>query len=314
MRAKCDNDVEFIKKQCGIELDSQKQKYEMYLEEIKHWHQQERLVLEEKLNKLKAENHDLKEKDGTSSAHSFYSDFNRENGIVHLASQLAAATEELANLKVKSAKDLTSWTDKNKDLKNALKEAKDFGEKMGKKFDELAANSKSEIMRLKAKIQVLEKRKNVESSYKEIDELRRQVRLLKNDMVNSEAKEKKLVEAINKKKESQKEMAEEKEKMKDKTKLKKILDVNTKLEKDIKELIKEISELKDENKQLRLIKATDLINREVKVANSASNSKARKSVTGTLNASNQSNSFTKNEPCKTSSKCKKDSLFKNKSH
>ena len=103
-------------------------------------------------------------------------------------------------------------------------------------------------------MRVLDKgKREAEEKLKEIGELRRQVTMLKTDMVKSEATEKKLKDAIKKKKE---ELAKEKKLRKQTSSntlvtTSKTREVNNKLEKDIRSLLGDNTKLKEENKILR---------------------------------------------------------------
>lgn len=254
MRADCLKETEEVKTQCNKDLEAQKHKYETYLKEIKECYQLEREVLEERIRKFQDELDRHRERRVPSIDSSFQSDFSRELGFSQLAEQLIDITTKYSDLKIKSSKDLATLKDKKNKLAVELNEAKEQCESWKNKFDELTNSSKEEIHKLKVKVRVLDKgKREAEEKLKEIGELRRQVTMLKTDMVKSEATEKKLKDAIKKKKE---ELAKEKKLRKQTSSntlanTSKTREVNNKLEKDIRSLLGDNTKLKEENKILR---------------------------------------------------------------
>lgn len=254
MQVKCAEETQAMRAQCDADLAYQKERYEAYLREIKQCYQQEREILEEKIRRLQEECQQLGEDKSGSADNSISSEISRDAGMVTLVEQFVEVTQKYSDLKVKYNQDLRAIKDRNKELEDALKDAQSFGEKLTRKFDELASSSKSEVAKLNAKIKALEKNKTeAEDKLKELGELRKQITNLKLDMIKSESTEKKLKDAIQKKKEELcKEKSLRKKTLKqDRSATKKSLETNNKLEKDMRSVLKENNNLKEENKILK---------------------------------------------------------------
>lgn len=220
-------------------------------------------MLNQRIIRLQEEVESLKTSYGNSSDNSFCSE--SELGFVQLVEQISKVNKEHSDLKVRHTQDTMRFLKEQKDLELALREAREFGEKMSKKFDDLAIISKEEISKLNLKIKNLEKVKTeAEDKLKEISELKKQVTMLKLDMIKSESTEKKLKEAIQKKKEElQKEKKLRQDKQQNSKSLnKKNVENANKLEKDLRLLMKENNDIKEENKILKN-RVSEMLNKEL---------------------------------------------------
>ena len=217
--------------------------------------------MEERINKLQDENKQLKLESASCADSSFASDIGKEMSIVHLVEQLTTLNTKYADLKIKSMQDNSNTKLKTSKLVNDLKEAKEQAESMQIKFDTLSSNSQEISDKLRARVKLLEKgKKDAEDQVQEIGELKKQVYLLKNDMMKSEATEKKLKDAIRKKKD---ELVKEKkirrtESKNDLSTTKKTVNMKNKLEKDMRNMSSDYTKLKEENKILKS-RVSDLI-------------------------------------------------------
>ena len=189
MRIKCSLEVDTTKAQCNYDLEQQKLRYEQYLEEIKAYSAQEREILNDRIKRLQEELESYKASNASFVESSFWTE--SEFALTQILEQLAKTNKDFSDLMVKHSKDSMKYLKEKNDLELSLKEAREFGENMTKKFDDLAIMSKDEINMLNLKIKNLEKvKQEADDRIKEINDLKKQVTMLKLDMIKSESNEK----------------------------------------------------------------------------------------------------------------------------
>lgn len=179
--------------------------------------------------------------------------------MTHLVEQLIKLNQKYADLQIKSNIDKQSSLEKLAKLEINLAEAIDKNNKL----EATVKIKKEEIHKLKIRNKVIENsNKDNEEKLKEISELRLQVTQFKNDMKNSETTEKRLKDAIKRKRE---ELIQEKrlrKQTKSETTESRTPSVSySKLEQSNKKLHKENTDLKEQNKILKA-KLDDLSNKE----------------------------------------------------
>jgi hypothetical protein len=196
MRHECLQENENIRKECNQDLLHQKLQYEKYLAEIKQCYEEEKSLLDERIQNL--QDNPMK-----SVESSFISDVNvsQEVSMLHLTEQLTLVTEKYSDLRVQSNIDIAETKTTNSNLHQKIKSLNQQIKKLKTSLDSNQKDHKEEIDSYTAKIKSIEKSyKESDTKLKEFSELRKQVTKLRNDMVKSDRTEIKVREAIKKKK------------------------------------------------------------------------------------------------------------------
>jgi hypothetical protein len=254
MRHECLRENENIRTECKRDLYSQKIQYEKYLAEIKQCHNEEKDLLEKRIDDLQNNKRKLVD-------NSFTSDASRELSMLHLIEQLTLMTEKYSDLKIQTHTEIADLITVNHTLTQKVKSLNEQIKKIKFNSDLVDKEHKEEVDRDLVKIKYLEKiNEEAEAKLKEFGELRMQVSLLRKDMLKSEKTEIKLREAIRKKKD---ELEAEKRTNKVSSKVisessKMIINNKNKLEKEFRAISKDNNNLKEKNNFLKK-KVNDLL-------------------------------------------------------
>lgn len=193
MRHKCLRENESIRAECKRDLCNQMLQYERYLAEIKQCHNEEKDLLEKRIEDLQ---HNLRK----SGDNSFTSDASREMSMMHLIEQLTLMTGKYSDLKIQTHTEIADLITVNYNLNQKVNSLTEQIKKIKFNSNLVDKEHKEEVDRYLAKIKHLEKaNEETDTKLKEFGELRLQVSLLRKDMLKSEKTENKLREAIRKK-------------------------------------------------------------------------------------------------------------------
>ncbi|CAI2384084.1 unnamed protein product [Moneuplotes crassus] len=258
MRSDCEEETQAIKDECQKELDEQREKYEQHLKSITECHQVEKTRLEERIQSLQ-------ENECSCAGDSYISSASKEMSMFHLTDQLALMANKYSDLKISTNQEILALKAKISTLKDVVASKNTEVAKISEKLKKSESKNRQTSEALAIKIKQLKNVKSKDIDTKVVQELQGQVNMLKRDMDRCELTEKKLKDAIKKKKH---ELIVERKLRKTESKIDidihlKKQEIMNKVEKDNRKTKAENTRLREENKKLKNRLSEFIFNKDI---------------------------------------------------